>query len=137
MTGIGVLINRLSGNRDSAEAAGNAIGKTISSISLEAESLIIRFDDNTGVRVFDDGQSCCEQRYMCSDGDTDWQFFSGAKLTGLEVKDAPEIPDDYGAHEVSFLEVHTSKGVLTLSNHNVHNGYYGGFSISVAPIACA
>ena len=30
-------------------------------------------------------------------------------------------------HEIQFLDVKTSKGVFQISNHNVHNGYYGGF----------
>ena len=36
-------------------------------------------------------------------------------------------------HEVQFLEVKTSKGSFTMSSHNEHNGYYGGFSIEVRP----
>ena len=39
-------------------------------------------------------------------------------------------PDDIGEkHEVQFLEIKTDRGVLTMANHNEHNGWYGGFWI--------
>ena len=31
------------------------------------------------------------------------------------------------AHEIVFLEVCTENAIVTFSNHNEHNGYYGGF----------
>jgi hypothetical protein len=59
--------------------------------------------------------------------DDDLNYFVGAKLTGGEIKDAPDVPDKYGYHEVQFLEIQTDRGVFTISSHNEHNGYYGGF----------
>jgi hypothetical protein len=58
--------------------------------------------------------------------------YVGAKLLGAEVMDAPPISAQYEEHEVQFLHVKTSKGTFTMSSHNEHNGYYGGFSIRAA-----
>jgi hypothetical protein len=33
----------------------------------------------------------------------------------------------------TFLEIHTDRGSFTMANHNVHNGYYGGFAVEVHP----
>jgi len=30
---------------------------------------------------------------------------------------------------VQFLTIITDNGTFTVSNHNIHNGYYGGFFI--------
>lgn len=35
-------------------------------------------------------------------------------------------------HEVQFLHVKTSKGSFAVSNHNEHNGYYGGFNVEAS-----
>jgi hypothetical protein len=50
---------------------------------------------------------------------------------GAEVKNAPNIPDENNFHEVQFFEIQTDRGVFTLSSHNEHNGYYGGFFLKV------
>ena len=34
-----------------------------------------------------------------------------------------------GVHEVQFLNIETSLGIITFETHNEHNGYYGGFYI--------
>ena len=57
--------------------------------------------------------------------------FLGSKFLGVTIKYAPNIvsDDEWIEHEVQFLEILTSKGSITLSTHNEHNGYYGGFNI--------
>lgn len=132
--GMGVMINILSGNESTVKAFEAAKGKTIKEARLdtEANALRIQFEDDWGIKVFDDGQSCCENRYMRTDDDL--TAFVGAQLLDVQVKDAPPLRageecEDY--HDVQFLEVHTSKGVFTMSNHNEHNGYYGGFSVKI------
>jgi hypothetical protein len=129
--GMGVMIGMLRGNEDTVAAYNESMGKTISGLTLDEEGgfIIIDFNDGTNLRVADDGQSCCENRYMRTDDDM--QHFVGAKLTGLEIKEAPNEPDEYGEHEVQFLEVQTDRGVFTLASHNEHNGYYGGFWITL------
>jgi hypothetical protein len=83
------------------------------------------------MQLFDAGQSCCEHRYMRTDDDL--KSFIGAELVDAEISNAPDQVDEYGeTHEIQFLRVKTSKGLITISNHNEHNGYYGGFAIRAA-----
>ena len=56
-------------------------------------------------------------------------------LLALELKEAPSQENEWGEHEVQFLEVTTSKGEFTMASHNEHNGYYGGFAIELRFIA--
>jgi len=130
--GMGVMLNILCGNQESVDAFTASVGKTIADLSLgQDDALHFVFTDGTKLKIFDDGQSCCESRYMHTDDDL--SLFVGAKLLGAETKDAPNVvdDDDYGEHEVQFLEVQTDRGVFTMSSHNEHNGFYGGFSIRV------
>ena len=127
--GIGVMISRPGGNEESAKTFVSSNGKVILSARIENNSLRLEFNDDTAIEFFDDGQSCCESRYMVCDDDL--PYFSGATLVSAELADAPEIEDEYGVHEVQFLRVATSKGTLVVSNHNEHNGYYGGFALRV------
>lgn len=125
---MGVLIGMLAGNSESVAAFTGALGKTISGLRLgEDDALHFEFSDGTKIKLSDDGQSCCELRYMRTDDDL--AAFIGAVLEDAEIKDAPDAEDEYGTHEVQFLEVKTSKGVFTMASHNEHNGYYGGFCI--------
>lgn len=131
MLGIGVMIRDLGGNEESARAAQAALGKVISGVSIGNSMLHLSFTDGTGIRIQDEGQSCCERRWMHTD-DT-LSDFIGATLVGLELRDAPNIVDEESdVHEVQFLAVRTDRGTLTISNHNDHNGYYGGFALRVA-----
>lgn len=111
-----------------------AVGKKILNVELVDDSVLrLVFEDGTGLEFSDEGQSCCERRYMSVDGD-DLAEFIGASYVEAFIKDAPEIEDEWGVHEVQFLEVSTSKGSITVSNHNEHNGYYGGFSVIVKEV---
>ena len=126
--GMGVMINMLGGNEDTVKAFQSRVGKTILSIKLEDDTLKFVFDDGTKLNLHDDGQSCCESRYMTCDDDL--TVYTDATLDGAEVADAPSVAGKYDAeHEVQFLKVKTSKGVFTVETHNEHNGYYGGFWI--------
>ena len=128
--GLGVMIKMLGGNAKTVNAFQSSIGKVISSVVLTHEDeLHLKFEDGTGLKLWDGGQSCCESRYMRTDDNL--EEYIGATLIGGELKDAPNVSDDdeYGEHEVQFLEIQTSKGPLTMASHNEHNGYYGGFYI--------
>lgn len=130
--GIGAMLGRLGGNEESVKAITSVLNKTIKYVKVDEEMNALRFEfkDGTKFKIFDDGQSCCESRYMRTDDDL--TQFSGAIFIGAELKDAPNIEDEYGDHEVQFLEIQTDKGVFTCSNHNEHNGYYGGFWVICA-----
>lgn len=89
--------------------------------------MIFKFTDGTGLKMFDDGQSCCESRYMVTSDDL--TEYENTTLLDFELKDAPDIENEFDCHEVQFLDVKTSKGIFQIANHNEHNGYYGGFWI--------
>ncbi len=126
--GLGVMIQRLAGNSDARDALEHAIGRVIKSIAMIDDTLHIELDSGKSLVLSDDGQSCCESRYMTCDDDL--TGYDGATLMEVEVRDAPSIDDPDGSHEVQFLVVTTSKGAITVATHNEHNGYYGGFAIA-------
>ena len=127
-TGLGVMLNFLGGNEETVSAIKASIGNTITSIALDEKSIVIGLSNGTKLKLWDDGQSCCESRYMSCDDDL--QSFIGDKLVDIELKDAPNIEDEYGEHQVQFLDIITDKSRFQIANHNEHNGWYGGFSIS-------
>lgn len=125
--GMGVMIGMLAGNKETVEAVQSALGKKIDRVEQVGEVLNIHMKDGFTLELFDDGQSCCESRYMRTDDDL--SEFTNTTLKEIELKEAPQITDEYGDHEVQFLEVKTGKGSFVMSSHNEHNGYYGGFMI--------
>jgi len=124
--GIGVMIGMLSGNRESAAAVQEAIGRKIVQVKLEDNSLTLTFDPSLAIELYDDGQSCCESRYMRTDDDP--SDIVGHVLMSIETAPAPSIGSDED-HDVEFLRIITNRGLLVISNHNEHNGYYGGFCL--------
>lgn len=104
------------------------LGKVIKKVSLEDNKLVFKFTDGTGLNLFDNGQLCCEDRYMKTDDDL--SYYGGATLLDFELKDGPDIDAKYGIHEVQFLDVKTSVGTFQVANHNEHNGYYSGLCIA-------
>lgn len=128
--GISVMLNMLGGNQETVESFQGVIGKIISEIEISDNKLKIGFEGGEKIRIFDDGQSCCENRYMSTDDDL--KYYIGAELMGGELAEGPAVEDENGeAHDQEFLKITTSKGVFTVVNHNEHNGYYGGFSVVV------
>ena len=129
--GIGVMISNLwGGNRGDLLAA--AYGKAIKRVVLENDELRFVMQDDTTFALFDDGQSCCESRYMVCDDDL--TAFVGATLTSVELGQASSEDGKYGdSHEIQFLDVKTSVGVFSVASHNEHNGCYGGFALRVKP----
>lgn len=126
--GLGVMINMLGGNKETVKTLQKALGKEIAGIRLEDDALHLDFADGYKIKIFDDGQSCCEDRYMQTDDDL--PYFVGANFTDIAIKDGPTTTGEYDEkHEIQFLEITTNKGVFTMASHNEHNGYYGGFWI--------
>lgn len=121
------MISMLSGNKETVKALEACHGEEISNAELDQDNGIkIYFKNGKTLHLWDDGQSCCEHRYMRTDdklGEMKGQFFQYAS-----IKEAPNI-DDGECHEVQFLEIQTDRQTFTMSSHNEHNGYYGGFSI--------
>jgi hypothetical protein len=125
--GLGVMLSQLGGNKKTVEAYHASIGQTINKIEISDSQLDITFTSGDKLSIYDDGQSCCEHRYMRTDDDLN--YFAGHALTSLELRDAPDESDGYDTHEVQFLIITTNQGSFTIANHNEHNGYYGGFAI--------
>lgn len=125
--GMGVMIGMLGGNESSALALRASVGKEIATLALDEEANALRFTftDGASLTITDQGQSCCESRYMRTDDDLSYHI--GATFVGAAVKDAPPIEAEYETHEVQFLDITTSRGTFQMANHNEHNGYYGGF----------
>ena len=126
------MIGAPRGNEGAVEAINRATGKTIASLAIESDDrdnngLRFGFTDGTTLAIFDDGQSCCEHRYMHTDDPLD--AFVGAQFRGAEVRDGPTEDTEYEIKESQFLIVHTSAGDFTVVNYNEHNGYYGGFDL--------
>lgn len=130
--GIGVMLGSLGGNKETVEAIKTSLNKTIASVYLDEDKLCFIFSDESKLILWDDGQSCCENRYMATSDDL--SEYTDSILLDFELKNAPNIDDEYGEHEVQFLDVVTNKGTFQMANHNEHNGYYGGFWIKASLI---
>ena len=86
----------------------------------------------TVVTLSDEGQSCCEIRYMSLDGDN-VNDLVGARFHHVQVRGVASTDDgDSELHEINFVEIVTDKGGITFSMHNEHNGYYGGIDLTVS-----
>lgn len=85
--------------------------------------------DGSMIDIYDSQQSCCEKRYMTVEpGEV--ESIVGAEFLGVEVRGLGE-GEGGDVHEIAFLVVHTNQGDLVIANHNEHNGYYGGFTLTV------
>lgn len=127
--GMGVMIGMLGGNEENVGAWKKSQGKKITSLSVKDDTCRIGFATHD-LLIRDEGQLCCEHRYMVCDDNL--ASFIGGTLLEVKIKGASPINghNDCGEqHEIEFLHVKTSKGSFTVSNHNEHNGYYGGFHI--------
>jgi hypothetical protein len=118
---------------DRARIVATATDKVIAIVTIHApdDECHVRFFDGTGLCIRDDGQSCCEYRYMTCDDDL--SKFRLARLLDITEKEGPTTGDDE-LHEEVFIHIETDKGSIVLCSHNEHNGYYGGFSIAVTEL---
>jgi hypothetical protein len=134
MRGIGSMLHQIGGG--SPEDPKKYYGKKIICAKFENDSFYLEFEDGSKIRIWDDGQSCCESRYMTCDDDP--KDIIGHTLRDIEIKktDTNDDNDDWGGcHEIAFLEIQTDKGSIQFATHNEHNGYYGGFGLSVEEVS--
>jgi hypothetical protein len=129
--GIGAMIHMLGGG--SEHSASEYYGRTICGAEIVDNRLRLTLDGGQKIEIWDNGQSCCESRYMTCDDDLN--SLCGHKIVRIEAKDGPNQSADDDEHETCFVEVGTDKGFVTLTNHNEHNGYYGGFSLTITEVA--
>ncbi len=131
--GMGVMLGMLSGNKESVEAFQAYKDKEIKDLGIVDDALLFTFVDDSRMKLFDDGQSCCEQRWMHTDDDL--SKFIGSTLQGADIREGPTASDEWGdPTDSEFLIVSTSIGQFTVVNYNEHNGYYGGFLIVAAGV---
>jgi hypothetical protein len=107
-------------------------GKQIASISISDDTAcVFKFTDGSAATISDEGQSCCESRWMTCDDDL--EVHKDAILKGIEILESDDEPVDDNSEctEIVFLRIDTSAGSFRLCMHNSHNGYYGGFSPSI------
>lgn len=107
-------------------------GKRILAALFEDNFIALGMENGLTVKIYDGDQSCCEHRYMSTDDDT--SFLIGKILTGIEIKEGPTIEAEHEEHEQAFLEIRTAEGSITYCTHNEHNGYYGGFGLTLEVI---
>ncbi len=97
------------------------------------QSLVLVFEDGKACAIQDNGQSCCESRYASTDDDLN--MLAGETLLAIEPLEHKEEESDWGEpHEMLFIAVKTTGGTLTIVHHNEHNGYYGGFGMSLVEL---
>lgn len=135
--GIGAMINLLGGNEESVDAYTTSLGKKIIELKLDDDAnggdgaLIMTFEDDTQLKVFDCGRSCCESRYLSTDDDL--SYYVNSKLKSIETQSVDVSKKDeeyYGEEsEMTFIRVKTTKGIFVINSYNNHNGYYGGILI--------
>lgn len=106
--------------------------KVIRLFELGDKTLRIWFQDRSVLVLVDSKDECCERRFMRTDDNL--ADFVGARLLRVELRDATRVRDydRERVSEVQFLAVVTTKGEFVLSNHNVHNGFYGGFRLQAS-----
>lgn len=119
----------------SEHSASKFFGRTICGAEIIDNRLRLTLDGSQQIEIWDDRQSCCENRYMRTDDDL--STLNGHKIVRIDAKSGPDIDDGSESHEVCFVEVGTDKGFITISNHNEHNGYYGGFDLTITEVKSA
>lgn len=125
--GIGAMLHYLGGGSKKDPAL--YYGKTIRKAELVDDKFNIEFEDGIKIQISDEGQSCCESRYLTCDDNLN--ELVGQKLVRIEVKEATEREHEWATHEICFLEIQGDKSSITFATHNEHNGYYGGFGLSI------
>jgi len=131
--GIGAMLHYLGGgsNEDLDRFYGRKIHNAV--FDDDENFFEIEFEDGGKIRITDQGQSCCESRYMtCDDRPED---LVGGELTRIEVTKHEDKEEGYGCHETCFLIIESTKMSITVCTHNRHNGYYGGFGLNISEVA--
>lgn len=139
MLGIGTMLHYLSGG--SQHTPEHFVGRRIEraewrpSLGDAQQSFCLVFEDGKVLSIQDNGQSCCEYRYASTDDDI--TRVAGEMLLGIDALEHSESAGEYGdVHEMVFLAVRTTGGTITIVHHNEHNGYYGGFGMSLVELPC-
>ena len=112
------------------------VGKKIAKIYIDPDynngdgGLVIEFEDNKKIILFDDNRQSSESRFIHSDDDLSWHM--GSVFQGIQIKNIKDTRDEYDCkHEIQFVHVLTETDILVVETHNVHEGHYGGFNLKI------
>lgn len=102
------------------------IARKIEYLDIKENVLCITFPHDSVLLIYDDKQDCCERRSISTDDDLN--YFADSILISIQICDGyrTEVED---VHDIQFLKVNTSKGMITFENHNEHSGCYTGFNV--------
>lgn len=126
--GIGAMLHMLGGG--SPKNPDDYYGKKILDAKFINNEILIIFDDGVKIKIWDDVQSCCEYRYITTDDKI--ESLVGQTLIEIRTKEVADQKTKYDeVHEIVFIEIQGSQSVVTFCTHNEHNGYYGGFGLSL------
>lgn len=126
--GIGAMLHYLGGG--SKHSASEYYGQKIVSAALKDDRLCLALSNGKKIQLWDNAHSCCENRYITCDDDL--SKIVGGVLSRIEVKEGKDEEGEYGdSHETLFVEVGTDQCFITICTHNEHNGYYGGFGLTI------
>jgi len=128
--GIGVMLYALGGGNDTP--AERFYGHKVVGATIDNDEFVLTFEDGTKLSLTDEGQSCCESRYITCDDDIG--ALVGGTLRKIEVTGEDEEPAEYDSHDVCFVEVATDQAHVKLVTHVEHNGYYGGFALKLTAV---
>jgi hypothetical protein len=122
----------LSVDQETLKTIGSCLGKVIEKVMLaydheSRESIIIIFTDGTALNLFDDGQQCCEKRWLASDDKS--EDVAGGVLMDVQME---EGVDDEGSEDIlqsQFIRIITDKAPYVVTAYNKHNGSYDGITV--------
>lgn len=100
------------------------IGRKVVDAKFADDAIHLTFPDGDEAVIWDDGQCCCESRWMTTDDDL--TVLIGGTILAIETRDGPDADED-----TEFLEIRSTTGFVTAVTHNDHNGYYGEFRVVV------
>lgn len=127
--GFSVMLNDLSNKPAlTIEALKATIDREIKSIRLTPENEIIFELENGTLTITDNGQSCCESRYITTDSDL--PSYIGKKIVDFRLEPYVTGDGDYDLHDTQVFKINTTEGVIDFVTHVEHNGYYGGFALN-------
>jgi len=74
--------------------------------------LTLKLSNDKTIYIWDNGQSCCEHRYMTTDDNI--KSLIGNTITRIEAKEGQSITEDYDEHEQVFVEIGTDVGFIAI-----------------------
>jgi len=104
-------------------------GRTITRAFANERQIKLTLDNEVTICLTDAGQSCCEYRYMTIEDNI--EDLVGKKLTEISVREGGTREAEYDVHDIYFLHIKAEDECLVVANHNEHNGYYGGFDLTL------